>query len=69
MKPTTGARKKMLILPRWYPNRKDIQLGIFIRQQALLLKNDFDIFVVYAQADENLNSKYELNSNNSDGMA
>lgn len=66
--PNTGSKKKMLILPRWYPNRKDIQLGVFIRQQALLLKNDFDIHVVYAQADENLISKYEQVSNHSDGI-
>lgn len=66
--PNISSRKKMLILPRWYPNRKDIQLGVFIRKQALLLKNDFDISVVYVQADENLSSKYELVSVHTDGI-
>jgi hypothetical protein len=48
------VKKNILILPRWYPNKEDIQLGNFIRQQALLLKDDFAIYVIYVQADSKL---------------
>ena len=56
-----SAKKKILILPRWYPHRGDVQLGNFIRQQAHLIAQDFDISVIYVQAESTLKTTYELN--------
>jgi glycosyltransferase involved in cell wall biosynthesis len=61
-------RKHILILPRWYPNKKDIQLGIFIQNQAILLKNDFEISVIYVQSDENIKDIYQINQQTIHGI-
>ena len=53
-------KKNILLLPRWYPNKSDIQLGTFIQAQAILLKDVFNIYVIYVQGDPNLKSKYEF---------
>jgi glycosyltransferase involved in cell wall biosynthesis len=39
----------MLVLPRWYPNSEDVQLGVFIQRQTQLMQHDFSITVLYAQ--------------------
>lgn len=57
---TTNRRKSVLVLPRWYPNKTDIQLGIFIQRQLILMQDDLDFQVVYAQGVNELNTKYEL---------
>jgi len=62
------VKKNILILPRWYPNKEDIQLGNFIRQQAILLKDDFAISVIYVQADSSLKHEFEILENKSDGI-
>lgn len=62
------VKKNILILPRWYPNKEDIQLGNFIRQQALLLKDDFAISVIYVQADSALKTEFEILENTSEGI-
>lgn len=62
------VKKNILILPRWYPNKEDIQLGNFIRQQALLLKDDFAISVIYVQADSTLKTEFEILENKADGI-
>lgn len=61
-------KKSILFLPRWYPNKTDIQLGTFIRQQALLLKDDFDISVIYVQADSTAQEKFQFVENKKDGI-
>lgn len=61
-------KKSILFLPRWYPNKTDIQLGTFIRQQALLLKDDFDISVIYVQADSTAQEKFQFAENKKDGI-
>ena len=63
-----AVKKSILILPRWYPNKEDIQLGNFIRQQALLLKDDFAISVIYVQADSKLKTEFEILENTSEGI-
>lgn len=50
--------KHIVILPRWYPNTTDIQLGIFIQRQLLLLKDDYKLTVIYVQAIEAQENKY-----------
>lgn len=46
----TLHQKHIVVLPRWYPNKTDIQLGIFIQRQLILLKDDFKFTVIYVQA-------------------
>lgn len=55
-----SQKKNILILPRWYPNKTDIQLGTFIQKQAILMKDDFNVFVIYVQGDPNLQTKQEF---------
>lgn len=61
-------KKNILFLPRWYPNKTDIQLGTFIREQALLLKGTYNISVIYVQADTNVQSKFEFHEKTTDGI-
>jgi glycosyltransferase involved in cell wall biosynthesis len=46
----------------------DIQLGIFIQRQILLMKDDFDFYVVYTQAVPDLEQTYEIVESNSHGF-
>lgn len=52
--------KNLLILPRWYPNKTDIQLGIFIQRQLLLMQTEFNCHVIYVQPFSDAQTKYEL---------
>ena len=52
--------KNLLILPRWYPNKTDIQLGIFIQRQLLLMQTEFNCHVIYVQPISDAQTKYEL---------
>ncbi|MBK7128215.1 MAG: glycosyltransferase [Crocinitomicaceae bacterium] len=58
-----AEKKHILILPRWYPNRHDVQLGNFIRQMAKLLCSTYDISVIYVQADATIHKEFELIEN------
>jgi len=60
--------KKILVLPRWYPNQLDIQLGIFIQRQLVLMREQHDFYVVYTQAIEDLPSKFQHKSNETLGF-
>jgi glycosyltransferase involved in cell wall biosynthesis len=40
-------RKKVLIIPSWYPNQEQIALGTFYREQAQILEKDFDIRILF----------------------
>ncbi|WP_066758505.1 glycosyltransferase [Crocinitomix algicola] len=64
----TITKRHILVLPRWYPNKTDEQLGIFIQRQIHLMNNDFRFTVAYAQGIPNLNSKYELTENKSNSF-
>jgi glycosyltransferase involved in cell wall biosynthesis len=52
--------KNLLILPRWYPNKTDIQLGIFIQRQLLLMQTEFNCHVIYVQPISDAQTKFEL---------
>jgi len=56
---TKKDKKVLLVLPRWYPNETDIQLGIFIQRQAILIKEHFEVYVVYVHGLENLNTAFK----------
>jgi L-malate glycosyltransferase len=62
------AKEHILILPRWYPNRTDIQLGSFIQHQAILLKENYHVHVIYVQAVQDQTSLYSLESQSSNGI-
>lgn len=59
----TEQIKHIVALPRWYPNKLDIQLGIFNQRQLLLLKDDFRITVIFVQAVTDQNSIYQRITN------
>jgi len=61
-------KKSVLFLPRWYPNKLDVQLGIFIQRQAVLIKNDFNVTVIYAQAVKEQDQKFEIQQSESEGI-
>ncbi|MGB1103127.1 MAG: glycosyltransferase [Crocinitomicaceae bacterium] len=61
-------KKKILILPRWYPNRLDIQLGIFIQRQLVLMQEFYNFYVVYVQADKDMTTKFEHIQKNENGF-
>ncbi len=52
--------KNLLILPRWYPNKTDIQLGIFIQRQLLLMQEEFNCHVIYVQPISDAKTKFEI---------
>lgn len=61
-------KKNILILPRWYPNKLDIQLGTFIQKQAILMKDEFNVFVIYVQGDPDLEKKFDFVENKENGI-
>ncbi|HPS72683.1 MAG TPA: glycosyltransferase [Bacteroidales bacterium] len=48
---TLGNRPHILILPRWYPSRKDTMTGIFVQLQAEALAVNFEVSVLYVLPD------------------
>lgn len=63
------SKKTILVLPRWYPNKTDIQLGIFIQRQLTLMKDDFNFHVVYSQAISDLKTNFETVSSTENGFS
>ncbi|HQN16567.1 MAG TPA: hypothetical protein PLC90_09435, partial [Bacteroidales bacterium] len=39
--------KKILIIPSWYPTPQNKLIGNYFREQALILNDNYDFFVVY----------------------
>jgi len=62
-------RNKVLLLTKWYPNKYDPQLGVFIQKQAKAISQHSDITVFYPQAaQENSHSTYEIVVNRTPGF-
>ena len=55
-------------MPRWYPNKDDIQLGTFIQKQAILMKDDFNVYVIYVQGDPHLKEKQQFIESSDTGI-
>src|SRR5690606_25043549 len=55
-------------LPRWYPNKTDVQLGSFIQQQAVLLKEEFNVHVIYVQAINGQGQTFDIVSSKQNGI-
>lgn len=61
-------KKTILILPRWYPNETDVQLGTFIQKQAILLSSTYNVHVIYVQASSQQNEKFRIENIRSNGI-
>ncbi|MFD1550878.1 hypothetical protein DNU06_05250 [Putridiphycobacter roseus] len=61
------SKKHVLILPKWYPNETDIQLGIFIQNQAILLSEQFQVSVIYVRGKKQ-KEKFAVSSNFQNGV-
>ncbi len=66
---TSKKKTSILVLPRWYPNKTDIQLGVFIQRQVALMQDEFQMQVVYAQAISDMKQDYEMVSSTENGFA
>lgn len=54
-------KKKVLFLPRWYPNKYDPMPGLFIERHARSVSEQYDIAVLYIHQDEELrNAAFEI---------
>lgn len=45
----------ILFLTKWYPNKNDVQLGVFVRKHAMAVSEYCNISVLYVWGDYNLN--------------
>ena len=61
-------RKHILILPKWYPNPSDIQLGIFVQNHASLISSVFDVTVLYVQGIPESDEPFLTKSTNLNGI-
>lgn len=57
-----SRRRKLLIVPAWYPNREDPNLGVFNRNTAAELAATYDLAVLYvhAHSDAMLGNEIEI---------
>jgi glycosyltransferase involved in cell wall biosynthesis len=62
------ARKNILFLASWFPNRNDKASGIYIKKHAFALGEHHDIFVIHICSDEKLNQKFELEYSEEKGI-
>lgn len=66
--PHTYPRPHILYLPRWYPNRYDPMLGLFIRNHAVVATDMARISVVYVQAVTDLSSPVKIEFQDDQGV-
>lgn len=64
----TELNKHILILSKWYPNNNDIQLGVFVKQQALLLQKKFKISVIYVQSNDTISTDFKVQRSSHEGV-
>lgn len=50
----------ILILPRWYPNESDIQLGTFIQEQARLMAASYQVSVLFVRHSTTLAQPFQI---------
>jgi glycosyltransferase involved in cell wall biosynthesis len=48
-------RKKILFIPRWYPDRHDNMLGLFVQKHAMAVQSMHDVSVLYVTTDTTMN--------------
>ncbi|MGQ0827622.1 MAG: glycosyltransferase [Bacteroidota bacterium] len=52
-------RYNILFLTKWYPNKFDPQLGVFVRKHAKAISNYCNVNVLYTCADSSISTTYE----------
>lgn len=57
-------RKKILFIARWYPDRHDPMLGLFVQKHALAVHLFHDVAVLYVTADNSLAPGTSIKSEN-----
>jgi glycosyltransferase involved in cell wall biosynthesis len=57
----------VLIIPKWYPGRKDPQLGDFLRKQALATAKQLQVSVLYITAAPDQSAEHEQELETADG--
>lgn len=53
----------ILFLTKWYPNKNDVQLGIFVRKHAKAVSEYCKVSVLYVWGEYNLNSPLSIEEN------
>ena len=64
----TDQRLKVLFLPKWYPNRNDAMLGLFVQRHAIAVSEYADVSVLAVVSDENNKQLYEVETRVQDGI-
>jgi glycosyltransferase involved in cell wall biosynthesis len=62
------SKKHILLLSKWYPNLSDLQLGIFVQNQAVLMANKYTVTVIYAQPIQQATEKYTIKLTENNGV-
>jgi glycosyltransferase involved in cell wall biosynthesis len=57
------------MITKWYPNREDPQLGVFIQKHAQAISLKDDIVVLYIHSAKNLIAKFDCELNTSDNIS
>ncbi len=57
--PESPIRYNILFLTKWYPNKFDPQLGVFVRKHAKAVSDFCNVNIVYVCADEKATVSYE----------
>jgi len=61
-------RYHVLFLTKWYPNKHDVQLGVFVRKHAKAAAEYANISLIYVFADDELSSTYALKKTSENGF-
>lgn len=61
-------RYNILFLTKWYPNKFDPQLGVFVRKHAKAINECCNINVLYVCQDASLKTNYEISLSNQHGF-
>lgn len=56
---SNDIRYNILFLTKWYPNKSDPQLGVFVRKHAKAVSTYCNVNILYACADDSIKTKYE----------
>jgi len=52
------SKPRILVVPSWYPNEKNLVMGIFFREQSALMTNEFDIRVLAPEIVKNAKNPF-----------
>ncbi|MCK6650429.1 MAG: glycosyltransferase, partial [Bacteroidia bacterium] len=64
----SGKKLNVLFLTKWYPNKLDIQLGVFVRKHAKAAGLFNNVSLIYLFADTELSEKYSVKFSKENGF-